>query len=348
MELIKKILSAVLVLTVVSAVYIFPFKAAKAKVKINYKKLTLLAGTKTKLKLYNTKHSPKWKSSAASVVKVNKKGVITALKSGKATVTAALGNKKYKCKISVRTLLIGHRGYSSQFPENTKKAFDEALANGFDGIECDVWQSKNDDLMVCHDETIERFTGINKYIWEINKKNRKKFPITIGNDTGKKLYFPTFEETANSVKMSDGYLLIHLKSRDKLGNRFNKKGINKLLSIIENNDLAEKTLIFTTEKSVKKYIKGFLGDLGVYLDPKTKKDYNKAVKWCKKNKVGTLIINNCKHLNKFGGVKKAIKKARANNVKIGVYTVKTNAEYKLLKKYGAAYILSNYDLRYEE
>ena len=74
------------------------------------------------------------------------------------------------------------------------------MANGFDGIECDVWQSENNDLMVCHDETIERFTGIKKYIWKINKKNRKKFPITIGNYTGKKLYFPTFEETANSAK----------------------------------------------------------------------------------------------------------------------------------------------------
>lgn len=333
---------------IICCTYIFPFEAVNNKISLNYKKLSVKSGTKVLLKLYNSKQSPKWNSSSPSVAKVSKNGEVTALKSGKTIVTAVLGNKKYKCKVSVKTLFIGHRGYSSQFPENTVRAFDEAMENGFDGIECDVWQSKNNNLIVCHDPTIKRFTKVNKYIWNITKKNRKKYPITIGNDTGKKLYFPTFEETARSVNEFGGYLLVHLKSRESLGNRFTEKGIKKLLRVIEKNNLTKKTLIFTTGKSAGKLTGRFKGELGVFLSPKTKKGYNKAVKWCEKNKVKTLVINNVKRLKKFGGVNKAIKKASNHNVSIAVYTVKTREEYKLLKKRGAAYILSNYDLKYED
>jgi len=34
--------------------------------------------------------------------------------------------------------LIGHRGASATHPENTAAAFDEALARGADGVECDL------------------------------------------------------------------------------------------------------------------------------------------------------------------------------------------------------------------
>lgn len=91
--------------------------AAKQAKKITFtkKKLTVKVGQKKKLKS-KLKVTPKaakkkalknvtWKSSNKKVVKVNKKGVITGKKAGKATVTAKLkvGKKtlKAKCKITV-------------------------------------------------------------------------------------------------------------------------------------------------------------------------------------------------------------------------------------------------------
>ncbi len=51
-----------------------------------------------------------------------------------------------------------HRGYSGNYPENTMLAFEKAIAVGVDGIELDVQLSKDGEIVVCHDETVDRTT----------------------------------------------------------------------------------------------------------------------------------------------------------------------------------------------
>jgi glycerophosphoryl diester phosphodiesterase len=55
-------------------------------------------------------------------------------------------------------LLIAHRGDSSECPENTRAAFDAAIAARVDGIETDL-RLCADGVAVCHDATLERFGG---------------------------------------------------------------------------------------------------------------------------------------------------------------------------------------------
>ena len=76
---------------------------AKAKPKLNKKKITLTVGEKVKLKVKNAgKKKVKWKTSSKKVAKVNKKGVVKAKKVGKATITAKVGKKSFKCKVTVK------------------------------------------------------------------------------------------------------------------------------------------------------------------------------------------------------------------------------------------------------
>ncbi len=51
-------------------------------------------------------------------------------------------------------LVIGHRGASGAFPENTEAAFAGAIAQGADGIELDVRRTADGALAVCHDDTL--------------------------------------------------------------------------------------------------------------------------------------------------------------------------------------------------
>lgn len=53
-------------------------------------------------------------------------------------------------------LKIAHRGYSSRYPENTIPAFEKAIAAGADMIELDVQLSQDGQLVVIHDERIDR------------------------------------------------------------------------------------------------------------------------------------------------------------------------------------------------
>lgn len=56
------------------------------------------------------------------------------------------------------TLIFAHRGYSALYPENTMKAFVEAEKAGADGLELDVQMTKDGELVVIHDEKVDRTT----------------------------------------------------------------------------------------------------------------------------------------------------------------------------------------------
>ncbi len=55
--------------------------------------------------------------------------------------------------------LLGHRGASHDFPENTLEAFTGAVAQGADGVELDVMRCRTGELVVCHDEWLDRLAG---------------------------------------------------------------------------------------------------------------------------------------------------------------------------------------------
>lgn len=63
-----------------------------------------------------------------------------------------------------KILNIAHRGASGIAPENTISAFLKAVEAGADIIELDVQLSLDREIIVIHDRTIKRFTGINRNV----------------------------------------------------------------------------------------------------------------------------------------------------------------------------------------
>lgn len=54
--------------------------------------------------------------------------------------------------------LTAHRGYRSEYPENTMLAFREALKLDIDMIETDVHMTKDGEIVIMHDGTVDRTT----------------------------------------------------------------------------------------------------------------------------------------------------------------------------------------------
>ncbi|GEN79117.1 glycerophosphodiester phosphodiesterase family protein [Actinotalea fermentans] len=55
-----------------------------------------------------------------------------------------------------RVKVVAHRGASAQWPEHTRAAMLQAIADGADGIECDVRLTADDRLVCWHDPTVDR------------------------------------------------------------------------------------------------------------------------------------------------------------------------------------------------
>lgn len=56
--------------------------------------------------------------------------------------------------------ILAHRGASAEFPENTIEAFLGAAEQGADGVELDVMRCASGELVVCHDERLDRLAGL--------------------------------------------------------------------------------------------------------------------------------------------------------------------------------------------
>lgn len=76
---------------------------------INMTKASVYVGNSIKLKVSNANKTVKWSTSNSSIAKITKKSgsksckaTIKGLKKGSATITAKVGKKKLKCKITVK------------------------------------------------------------------------------------------------------------------------------------------------------------------------------------------------------------------------------------------------------
>ena len=57
------------------------------------------------------------------------------------------------------TKIIAHRGASGYAPENTMEAFKLAIEMGADAIETDVHLTKDGEVVIIHDEKVDRTTN---------------------------------------------------------------------------------------------------------------------------------------------------------------------------------------------
>jgi glycerophosphoryl diester phosphodiesterase len=102
-------------------------------------------------------------------------------------------------------LKIGHRGAKGYAPENTFVSFQKALDMKVDGIELDVHLSADGEIIVIHDETIDRTTNGNGFVSALSLRELKAFRID------DKHQIPALNEVFDLVNQ-DCFINIELKS----------------------------------------------------------------------------------------------------------------------------------------
>lgn len=70
-----------------------------------------------------------------------------------------------------------HRGASALYPENSRSAFEGAIALGANWIELDVQQTKDGQIIIMHDTNLKRTTGVDRNIWEMNYADLQQLEI---------------------------------------------------------------------------------------------------------------------------------------------------------------------------
>lgn len=115
------------------------------------------------------------------------------------------------------SIIIAHRGLDETYPENTLTAFKAALEKGM-AIEIDVRGTKDDELIVLHDETVDRTTDGEGRVDQMTLAEIKA--LDAGSWRGEEFAgerIPTLMETFDVVKeygTAETNLIIEMKTLD--------------------------------------------------------------------------------------------------------------------------------------
>ncbi|NIP38269.1 MAG: glycerophosphodiester phosphodiesterase [Candidatus Dadabacteria bacterium] len=120
-----------------------------------------------------------------------------------------------------QVLIIAHRGGPGLNPENTLTAFKHAEHLGADAIELDIHTSKDGQIVIMHDDTIDRTTNGSGSVRDFTLSELKGFDAGYNwtNDGGKSFPFrgkgikiPTLSEVMSEI--NDAGIIIEIKQEE--------------------------------------------------------------------------------------------------------------------------------------
>ena len=104
---------------------------------------------------------------------------------------------------------LAHRGYSDLFPENTMSAFEKAVNSSFEGIETDVQMTKDGELLLLHDDKINRTSNGKGVLRNMTFKEARQYNYNNKMDITEQI--PTLDSLLTLLDSTDKLLNIEIK-----------------------------------------------------------------------------------------------------------------------------------------
>lgn len=95
---------------------------------------------------------------------------------------------------SGKPAVVAHRGASLEAPEHTARAYESALAQGADGLECDVRMTSDHQLVCIHDRTVDRTSDGTGIVSEMSLAQLRELDFGSWHADGKPAQILTLRE----------------------------------------------------------------------------------------------------------------------------------------------------------
>lgn len=185
----------------------------------------------------------------------------------KTTIDNPLLSSRFKKKV------IMHRGASLIEPENTLPSFARVGKLGLWSAEMDVQLTKDDKLVIMHDDTIDRTTTGTGKVSELTLAQIKEVTIDFGANIDKytDLKVPTLEEAINTCKKFGTIPCLDIGSFDKyldkltiLADEMKKLGVTKeLILLCQGTNLASRVRQLFPDTPIVAQYNGIIGDIEI-------------------------------------------------------------------------------------
>lgn len=126
--------------------------------------------------------------------------------------------------------VFGHRGFSGLYPENTMLAFQKAVEAGADGVEMDIHLSSDGKIVVIHDESLLRTTGVDKLVEDTSFKELISLRASKTKDDKFDATIPSFEEFCAFIKETGILANVEIKTGITWYRDIEKKAVDMIKS----------------------------------------------------------------------------------------------------------------------
>ena len=109
------------------------------------------------------------------------------------------------------SIVLAHRGASGHAPENTLEAFRVAMEMGAEGFELDVHVSRDGELVVIHDETVDRTTDGTGYVKDLTLRELKALDASNGMAAYRGARIPTLGEVYDLIRDTKHIVNVEIK-----------------------------------------------------------------------------------------------------------------------------------------
>jgi len=137
-----------------------------------------------------------------------------------------------------RPLIIGHRGMSTEAPENTVEGSVLAMNAGADVVELDIYLSLDNEIIVMHDATTTRTTNGSLIVEESTLAQLRELTMNDTFGTFPDIPVPTLEEYFETFKGEDLVLFIEIKSS-------NVEIVDYLKLLIDEYDFSDQVVVIS-------------------------------------------------------------------------------------------------------
>jgi len=147
--------------------------------------------------------------------------------------------------------VLGHRGICAKYPENTIPSFTAALDLGVDLIEFDVNLTRDGELVVIHDNTIDRTSDHTGATRDYTLAELKTFNFSTKFAPGfEPTQIPTLREVLELVVSKSDTVLLNVEIKDK-----DHDVVDRTIAMLHKYNLAERSVIACFDAEIVRYVK---------------------------------------------------------------------------------------------
>ncbi|MDR3627650.1 MAG: glycerophosphodiester phosphodiesterase family protein [Ignavibacteriaceae bacterium] len=223
--------------------------------------------------------------------------------------------------------ITAHRGASGTAPENTLSSMQQAINLHADYSELDAQETSDGEIIVLHDGSLKRTTGLDKNIWETSYEEIKK--LDAGSWFNEKFKGEPLPKLADIIDLVKGKMMLNIELKT---NGHEKKLADRVVKIVKENGFSKECILTSFDINEIKRAKEIDSTLKVGLI------------FAKMPDTYDVFKANMEVLSVYYPLvdENFVKKAKENGKEVHVWTVDDETEMRRLIKLGVTSILTNF------